>query len=318
MKNILVTGGCGFVGTSLVNDLLQNNYKVTVIDTEWFGNYLEDHVNLKCLKQDIRATDQIPLEAVDTIIHLANIANDPSVELNPSLSWEVNVLATQQLANEAKKNGVEHFIYASSGSVYGIKEEEDVTEDLDLVPISVYNKTKMVAERVLLSYSNDFNIHCIRPATVCGWSPRMRLDVSVNMFTWQALRKNEMTVFGGDQVRPNIHIKDMINVYKHFLERPHIESGCFNAGFENISILEIAKMIEKKLQGTKISITDTNDPRSYRQNSQKLIDTGFKQRFSVTDAIEDIIEVFEQGNLDEGDNCFTVKWMKHLNLDKKL
>ena len=318
MKNILVTGGCGFVGTSLVNDLLQNNYKVTVIDTEWFGNYLEDHVNLKCLKQDIRATDQIPLEAVDTIIHLANIANDPSVELNPSLSWEVNVLATQQLANEAKKNGVEHFIYASSGSVYGIKEEEDVTEDLDLVPISVYNKTKMVAERVLLSYSNDFNIHCIRPATVCGWSPRMRLDVSVNMFTWQALRKNEMTVFGGDQVRPNIHIKDMINVYKHFLERPHIESGCFNAGFENISILEIAKMIEKKLQGTKISITDTNDPRSYRQNSQKLIDTGFKQRFSVTDAIEDIIEVFEQGNLDEGDNCFTVKLMKHLNLDKKL
>ena len=223
---------------------------------------------------DVRDIEKIPFEDVDTIIHLANIANDPSVEMNPTLSWEVNVLATQQLADKAKKNKVQNFIYASSGSVYGIKEEEKVTEDLDLVPISVYNKTKMVAERVLLSYKDDFNIHCIRPATVCGWSPRMRLDVSVNMFTWQALRNNEMTVYGGNQVRPNIHIKDMVNVYKHFLENPRIESGCYNAGFENISIIDIANLIEKKLQGTKISISESNDPRSYRQDSQKLLNTG--------------------------------------------
>ena len=187
-----------------------------------------------------------------------------------------------------------------------------------MVPISVYNKTKMVAERVLLSYSSDFNIHCIRPATVCGWSPRMRLDVSVNMFTWQALRNNEMTIYGGDQVRPNIHIKDMVNVYRHFLENPQLESGCYNAGFENISIIDIANLIEKKLQGTKLTITESNDPRSYRQDSQKLLNTGFVQQFSVSDAIDDIIDVFEAGNLQEGDSCFTVKWMRHLNLDQKL
>ena len=316
MKHILVTGGCGFVGSSLVNSLLEDGYKVRVIDTQWFGNYLHNHPNLECLKLDIRNVDEIPFDGIDSIIHLANIANDPSVEMNPTLSWEVNVLATQQLANKAKKHKVQHFIYASRGSVYGIKEEDKVTEDLDLIPISVYNKTKMVAERVLLSYSEDFNVHCIRPATVCGWSPRMRLDVSVNMFTWQALRNNEMTIFGGTQVRPNIHIKDMVNVYRHFLQNPEIESGFFNAGFENISILDIAELIEKKLQGTKLTITESNDPRSYRQDSQKLLDTGFVQEYSVSDAIDDVIDVFEAGELQEGDNCFTVKWMRHLNLDQ--
>lgn len=317
MKNILVTGGCGFVGSSLVHELLIDGHKIMVIDTEWFGNYLINHENLSCIKMDVRDIEKIPFEDVDTIIHLANIANDPSVEMNPTLSWEVNVLATQQLADKAKKNKVQNFIYASSGSVYGIKEEEKVTEDLDLVPISVYNKTKMVAERVLLSYKDDFNIHCIRPATVCGWSPRMRLDVSVNMFTWQALRNNEMTVYGGNQVRPNIHIKDMVNVYKHFLENPRIESGCYNAGFENISIIDIANLIEKKLQGTKISISESNDPRSYRQDSQKLLNTGFIQKYSVSDAVDDIIDVFEAGDLQEDESCFTVKWMRHLNLDEK-
>ncbi len=318
MSRILVTGGCGFVGSSLVNHLLESGHKIIVVDTEWFGNYLKSHENLTCLKQDVRDVDTIPFEGIESIIHLANIANDPGVELNPTLSWEVNVLATQQLANKARLYGVKQFIYASSGSVYGVKEEENVTEDLELVPISVYNKTKMVAERVLLSYEDDFKVHCVRPATVCGWSPRMRLDVSVNMFTWQALRNKEMTVFGGNQVRPNIHIDDMVNVYDHFLTNPHIKSGCYNAGFENISILEIAEMIKKKMQGTKITITASNDPRSYRQNSDKLLQTGFKQKYSVENAIDDIIQIFEDGKLDEGDNCFTVKWMKHLNLNIKI
>ena len=157
---------------------------------------------------------------MDVILHLAN-TNDPGVELNPTLSWEVNVLAGQQLADRAVRAGVKQFIYASSGSVYGVKEEPQVTEDLPLVPISVYNKTKMVAERVLLSYQDAFRVHCVRPATVCGWSSRMRLDVSVNMLTLQALKNGRITVFGGQQTRPNIHIQDMVRVYQHFLAKPH-------------------------------------------------------------------------------------------------
>ena len=316
MKKILITGGCGFVGSALVNSLLKKGHEIVVVDTEWFGNYLEPHKNLICIKADIRDTDSIPLDGVASVIHLANIANDPSVELNPSLSWEVNALASQQIANKAKQFGVQQFIYASSGSVYGVKEEEKVTEELDLVPISVYNKTKMVSERVFLSYSDDFQVHCIRPATVCGWSPRMRLDVSVNMLTWQGLKNKEMTVFGGKQIRPNIHITDMVRVYEHFIDNPDIESGFYNAGFENISILEIAKMIKEKLKETKITITESNDPRSYRQNSDKLLETGFVQKYSVNDAIEDIIKKYKDGALVESDNLYTVKWMKHLKLDQ--
>ena len=315
MEKLLITGGCGFVGSALVSSLLDKGYNITVYDTEWFGNFLEPHKNLKCIKGDIRDIEKIPFDGVDTVIHLANIANDPSVELNPSLSWEVNVLATQQMAHEAKKHGVKQFIYASSGSVYGVKEEDHVTEDLDLVPISVYNKTKMVSERVLMSYADNFKVHCIRPATVCGWSPRMRLDVSVNMFTWQALKNKEMTVFGGNQVRPNIHIQDMVRVYEHFLNNKEIDDGCYNAGFENISILSIAESIKDKLDQVEITVTKSNDPRSYRQNSDKLLKTGFVQKFSVSDAIDDLINKFNADLLPEGDNCFTVKWMKHLNLN---
>ena len=184
--NILITGGCGYVGTVLTETLLNDGYKITVIDTQWFGNNLKKHPNLINIKGDIRNIESINLEKIDTILHLANIANDPAVELNPTLSWEVNVLAAQQLADKAIRHGVKHFVYASSGSVYGVKDEPQVTEELSLVPISVYNKTKMVAERVLLSYKDKMQVHCIRPATVCGMSPRMRLDVSVNMLTFHA------------------------------------------------------------------------------------------------------------------------------------
>ena len=176
---------------------------------------------------DIRDTNAIPLDGVEAIIHLAHIANDPAVELNPTLSWEVNVLAGQQLADKAIRAGVKQFIFASSGSVYGVKEEPKVTEDLTLLPISVYNKTKMIAERVFLSYTKQMQVHCIRPATVCGLSPRMRLDVSVNMLTYQAIKNKRITVFGGDQTRPNIHIQDMANVYRH-LANPELASGCYN------------------------------------------------------------------------------------------
>ena len=313
MKHILVTGGCGYTGTILTNNLVDLGNKVTVIDTQWFGNYLKPRKNLNVIKLDIRDHDKIPMMGAETIVHLASIANDPSVELNSKLSWEVNVLATQKLIENAIKNNVKHFIFASSGSVYGVKKEKEVTEDLSLVPISTYNKTKMFSERILKSYQNEIKIHCIRPATVCGYSPRMRLDVTVNIFTFQALRFKSMTVFGGDQIRPNIHIQDLINVYKHFISKPSLPEGIYNAGFENLKIIDIAKEVVKIIPSD-IEIKKNIDPRSYRQNSDKLLSTGFKRKFSVLDAIKELKEKYENGKIIESDKCYTVKWMKELKL----
>jgi len=310
---ILITGGCGYVGTVLTQTLLNEGHEIIVVDTQWFGNYLPDHPRLTMLKQDVRDMDSIHLEGVKCILHMANISNDPSVELNPTLSWEVNVLSAQQLADMAIRAGVLQFINASSGSVYGIKEEEHVTEDLTLVPISVYNKTKMVAERVLLSYQDQMQVINIRPATVCGYSPRMRLDVSVNMLTMQALKNGKITVFGGQQTRPNIHIQDLIRVYLHFLKKPELSSGCYNAGFENISILDIAKRVQEKVP-SEIIISESNDPRSYRQNSDKLKATGFEKKYFIKDAIDEVIEKYNSGELKDEVQCYNVKWMKHLKL----
>ncbi len=311
---LLVTGGCGYKGSVLIPLLLKDGHDVINIDNQWFGNYLEEHPRLINIKLDVRNIDQIPMDDIDTIIHLANIANDPAVDLNPLLSWEVNVLIAQQLADKALRSGVKQLIYASSGSVYGVKEEEKVTEELELLPISVYNKTKMVAERVFLSYAKEMKIHCLRPATVCGISPRMRLDVSVNMLTYQALKNRRITVFGGNQTRPNIHIKDMANVYRHFLNQRNIPSGCYNAGFENLTILDIAEMISD-LTSSELVITESNDPRSYRQDSTKLLKTGFVQKYNVNNAIQEIIDSYHKGELHDEANSYTVKWMKKLNLD---
>ncbi len=311
---ILVTGSCGYVGSSLIPYLLEEGYVINSYDIEWFGNDLNNHPNLNHYKKDIRDIDHDDFKDIERVVHLANIANDPGVELNETLSWEVNVLSTQRLAEKASQANVKQFIYASSGSVYGVKEDEKVTEDLELVPISAYNKTKMVAERVLLSYQNKMQVINVRPATVCGLSPRMRLDVSVNLLTHQALREGVINVFGGDQIRPNIHIKDMVRVYEHFLNNmDDISSGNYNAGFENISIMDIAERVSKKI-GAKINITSSNDPRSYRLNSDKLVSTGFKPEFSVDNAIEEISEAFSSGNLSNEDRFYTVKTMKNLNL----
>ena len=306
-------GGCGYIGTVLVEKLIMLNHTVTVFDTEWFGNYHKPNKNLNFKKKDIRDICPADLKDYDSVVHLANIANDPSVELNQNLSWEVNVLASNLLMQSLKKSKVKHIIYASSGSVYGVKTEEHVTEDLDLVPISTYNKTKMISERVLLSYKDDFKIHCIRPATVCGFSPRMRLDVTVNMLTFQALKNKAMTVYGGTQIRPNIHIQDLSNVLIHFLDNSDIESGAYNAGFENLSILEIANIINSKIN-SKIEIFPTKDIRSYRQNSDKLLKTGFRKKFGVNKAIDEIIEKYNQGLIIEKENCYTVNWMKKMKL----
>lgn len=310
---ILVTGGCGYKGSVLVPLLLADGHEVISVDTQWFGNHLPEHTQLTNLQLDIRDTDAIPLDGVEALIHLANIANDPAVELNPLLSWDVNVLAGQQLADRAVRAGVKQFLFASSGSVYGVKVEPNVTEDLALVPISIYNKTKMVAERVFLSYADRMQVHCIRPATVCGVSPRMRLDVSVNMLTYQALKNGRITVFGGEQTRPNIHILDIANVYRHFLAHPEILSGCYNAGFENISILDIAERVKANI-AAEVVVSESNDPRSYRQDSSKLLATGFQPNHSVADAIAEIAAAFGQNALPDGDSCYTVNWMRHLDL----
>tara|TARA_Y100000591_G_scaffold333135_1_gene374004 strand:+ start:3871 stop:4806 length:936 start_codon:yes stop_codon:yes gene_type:complete len=309
---IVVTGGCGYIGTCLTQELLNQGFKVIVIDNQWFGNYLSKHKNLSIIKKDIREINKIKLKNIYAIIHLANIANDPGVELNQNLSWDINVLATRDLMEKAKKIKVKKFLYASSGSVYGIKKEKNVTEDLDLVPITTYNKTKMIAERIIKSYENEIDSFCIRPATVCGYSPRMRLDVSVNALAFQALDKKSINVFGGSQIRPNIHIKDMIRVYLHFLKK-NIKPGVYNAGFENLSIINLAKKIQKKID-CKIKITKSNDPRSYRQNSQKLLRTGFKQKYYINDAIDDLISFYDKGKIRNKEICFTVKWMKKLKL----
>ena len=310
---ILILGGGGYVGTPLVLKLLKNKKnKITVVDTFWFGNFLNKNKRLKIIKKDIRDADLKWFRGVDCIIHLANIANDPAVDLNPNLSWDVNVTTAIKIMKFAIKNNVKKFIFASSGSVYGLKKEKKVTEDLDLVPISVYNKTKMIAERVFMSFKHKIRINCIRPATVCGISPRMRFDVSVNLLTLQAIKKKEITVLGGNQIRPNIHIQDMIRLYEFFLIKK-IPSGFYNAGFENLKIINIAKMIQKKTD-VKIKIVKSNDPRSYRQDSTKLMKLGFKTKYSVNDAIEELIELNKRKKIKTNLSNYTVKWMKKLKI----
>ncbi|MBD5781404.1 SDR family oxidoreductase [Pelagicoccus sp. NFK12] len=311
---ILVTGSCGYVGTRLVPSLLEQGHQVVGVDTMWFGNFLEDHPQLTLLEADVRNIDDIPMDGVDAVIHLANIANDPCSDLNSKLNWEVNALATKFLVEKAIDSGAKQFIFASSGSVYGVKEEPEVTEDLSLVPISDYNKTKMVSERVLLSYADEIAIQIIRPATVCGYSPRMRLDLSVNILTMLAVTNGNITVFGGDQTRPNIHILDMIGVYHHFLAHPEF-TGIYNAGFENLSIMEIAERAAAKTEA-KITVTPSNDPRSYRLSSKKLLATGFVQKYGVDTAIDEVIELFKDGTLENKDEFHNIKAMKKLGLDK--
>jgi len=309
---ILIIGGLGYTGSVLTNQLLNSKNHVTTIDTAWFGDQVKAHKNLKKIKADIRNLKEISFKKFEKVIHLANIANDPSVDLNPSLSWEVNVLATKQILEKCIKDKVKHFIYASSGSVYGLKKEKKVTEDLDLEPISTYNKTKMVSEKVIESYKDHIKYHIIRPATVCGYSPRMRLDVTVNMFVYQAIFKKKITIFGGKQIRPNINIQDLTNVYCHFIRKDNLKSGIFNAGFENLSILDIAKKISKKTNCKLEIIKKVNDQRSYRQNSDKLLSTGFKRKFSVDHAINEIYEKFKTKSLKPSQKSFTVKYMKKL------
>jgi nucleoside-diphosphate-sugar epimerase len=305
---IFVTGASGYKGAVLVPKLLAAGHKVTAFDIMWFGNHLKPHDALTVVTGDIRDAGDLDLRGHDAIIHLSSVANDPCGDLDPRLTWEISCLATMKLADRAVRDGVPHFIYASSGSVYGLKEEENVTEDLELVPLSEYNKTKMVGERVLLSYADRMVVQIVRPATVCGLSPRMRLDVSVNLLTMQALTRGEITVLGGDQTRPNIHIDDITDLYDFLLRRPDV-TGIYNAGFENLTIRAIAEMAAART-GAKIIIKPSNDPRSYRVNSDKLLATGFRPKKTVSDAIEEISKAYRAGELKDEDRFYNLRWMQ--------
>ena len=313
--NFLITGGAGYIGTKLTKHLLSKSHNVVVVDNLWFGNKHTKHKKLKIIKEDVRNFDKLNIKKIHTIIHLANIANDPTVELNPTFSWEVNVLASKIIAEHAIKNKVKKIIYFSSGSVYGVKKEKKVTEDLKLDPISVYNKTKMIAERIFLSYKNQIEIKCLRPATVSGFSERLRLDLTVNKLTFDAYYKKKIFVDGGAQIRPTVNLKDIIRVVDHLLfAKKKFKNNIYNMGFENLSIMQVAKRIQKKT-GAKLIVKKKVDIRSYRQDSSRLIKTGFKAKFNIDDSIDELILHFSQKKLNQfGENNFNLIKMKKLNV----
>ncbi len=325
MKNIFITGGAGYVGSVLTKKLLEKGYNVSVIDLFIYGEeVLPDHPNLRKIVGDIRDQKLMheSLAGQDAVIHLACISNDPSFELNPDLGKSINFDAFQPMVESAKEQGVKRFIYASSSSVYGIKEEPNVTEDMALEPLTDYSKFKAMCEDVLKKYkSDDFITVTIRPATVCGYSPRLRLDLSVNILTNLAVNKGEITVFGGTQKRPNIHIEDMTDLYCLLLELPanKINGKIFNAGYENHTINEIAGMV-KHVVGDQVNIitTPTDDLRSYHISSDKIKEEiGFVPLHSIEDAVKDLKDAFDQGLIPgslNDDKYFNVKLMQKINL----
>ena len=312
MENILITGGCGFIGTKLVKELLKQDCRITVVDTQWFGNFLPKNKKLKIINKDIRNLRENDFNDIKTVFHLASISNDPCSDLNPKLSWEVGPLATFNILNICKKKKIKNFIYASSGSVYGVSQKKRVKEDTNLLPISDYNKQKMITEKVIESFNNCFRIVVLRPATVCGISPRLRLDLSVNMLTYQAAKNKLITVFGGNQIRPNIHIDDMVSLYLFCYKKKNLK-GIFNAGFENLSILNIAKKIQEKID-CRIKILKSNDPRSYRLDSSKILKEGFKPVKGVADAILEGKELYLKKDFKISNKNLNLKRMLNLNI----
>ena len=309
MKKVLITGAGGYIGTELTEYLADKGYFIYALDTFWFKNKIKKSKNIKIIKADIRYLSQKGFpNNIDAVIHLAAISNDPSAEINPKLSWEVNVLGLLNILNLSKNNKVKKFIFASSGSVYGIKKEKKVTEKLSLVPISEYNKTKMVGEKVVESFGKQMSIVILMPATVCGPSKNLRLDLTINMLTFNAVKKNKINVFGGSQFRPNLTLNDMINIYHFFLKKNL--SGIFNVGFENEKVMNIAKKIKQKVKKTKISKSKSDDIRSYRLDSSKLLKVGYKKVSDITNEIDKLQKYYLSKNFKFSKYMVRIKYLK--------
>ncbi len=328
LHSILVTGGAGYVGSALVPKLLQEGYKVKVIDLYLYGTdvlaSVKSNPNLIEIKGDIRERQLLEKEipGTDAVIHLACVSNDPSYELNPELSKTINYDAFLNLVDVSKKSSVKRFIYASSSSVYGIKEEPEVTEDLPLEPLTDYSKYKALCEDYLQQAATDeFIVTTIRPSTVCGYSPRLRLDLTVNILTNHAINKGQITVFGGEQKRPNLHIKDMVDVYLFLLQQPDekIHKKVYNVGYENFKVREIAEMVNKVMGGNiPIVVTPTNDNRSYHVSSKKIREElGFEAKHTIEEAILDLKRAFDGGlipNAMDDIHYYNIKTMQNVGL----
>lgn len=334
IKQVLVTGGAGYVGAVLVPKLLEKGYKVRVLDLYIFGEHIFDgnkkHPNLEQIKGDIR--DQQLLKDVtshcDAVIHLACISNDPSVELDPVLSREINYDAFRPMVDISRDSGIRRFIFASSGSVYGISDAEDVTEEHPRVPVSLYNKYKAMCEPILLEQaSSDFIPVIIRPATICGYSPRQRFDLTVNILTNHAVNTNRITVFGGTQMRPNLHILDMVELYIQLLEFPDekIAGKIYNAAYQNYTVAETADIVREVVtqempekRNIEIVTTPSEDPRSYHISSEKIKrELGFVPKRTIEDGVRDLIKAFREEKLPNpltDIRYYNIKMMKHINL----
>jgi nucleoside-diphosphate-sugar epimerase len=327
-ERVLVTGGAGYVGHVLTPRLLSRGHKVTVYDTLYFGCRLPNDPNLQVVKGDIRDTEKFSaaVKDHDAVLHLACISNDASFELDENLSKTINYDCFEPLVLACKNAGVKRFVYASSSSVYGVSDSPDVTEDHPLVPLTLYNKFKGMCEPLLWKYnSDDFTSVVIRPATICGYSPRTRLDLSVNILTNHAVNKGAITVFGGSQMRPNLHIEDMVDAYELMLTAPHekIHRETFNIGFQNHSIANIANMAKQVVEAEfpggapiKIVTTPSNDNRSYHVNSDKIYRMlGFRPKRTIEDAVRDLSRAFRNYLLP---NSFDDDWYFNVRTMKKL
>jgi nucleoside-diphosphate-sugar epimerase len=328
--SVLVTGGAGYCGSLLVPQLLDQGYKVTVYDTMFFGDAFlpKENIRLRVVKGDIRDTARLAAATAghDAFVSLACISNDASFELDEALSTSVNMDAFEPMVVAAKSAGVKRFIYASSSSVYGVSDQPDVTEDHPLVPLTLYNKFKGMCEPLLKKHADDgFTGVIFRPATVCGYAPRLRLDLSVNILTNHAINAGKITVFGGSQLRPNLHVQDYCDAVKLFLTAPaeKIQRETFNVGYQNLSIMDIARLVQRVVSkefpekgDVAIVTTPSDDLRSYHINSDKIRRVlGYAPRHSIEDAVRNLCQAFRDGLIPDGmndDQYFNVRRLKRL------